>query len=137
MLQLAEAQEKYNETLEKLADGKYEMALEKIALLAGQAVDNVNNIVDPTVNNKAKTKSPVEKVVEQVASAVNQVTGDPTKGAARISGMGGLGTFGEPNVTVNFNGAVTNPQDAKDVVVQGLKEFNRTDGNLNRIINIQ
>ena len=31
MLQLAEAQEKYNAALEKLADGKYEMALEKIA----------------------------------------------------------------------------------------------------------
>ena len=136
MLELAEAQERYNEALEKLADGKYEMALDKIAQLAGEAVDNVNNIVDPTVNNKAKTKSPVEKVVEQVASAVNQVSGDPTRGATRISGMGGLGTFGEPNLTVNFNGAVTNPQDAKDVVVQGLKEFNRTDGNLNRIINL-
>ena len=112
------------------------MALDKIAQLAGEAVDNVNNIVDPTINNKTKTKSPVEKVVEQVASAVNQVSGDPTRGATRISGMGGLGTFGEPSVTVNFNGAVTNPQDAKDVVVQGLKEFNRTDGNLNRIINL-
>ena len=135
MLQLAEAQEKYNEALEKLADGKYEMALEKIAKLAGQAVESVNNVVDPTTTLPTK-ETPVEKTVKEVAKAVNQVTGDPTKGAARVAGMGGLGTFGEPSVTVNFNGAITNPQDAKDVVVQGLKEFNRTDGNLNRIINI-
>ena len=135
MLQLAEAQEKYNEALEKLADGKYEMALDKIAQLAGEAVDSVNEIVDPTIILPSK-ETPVEKTVKEVQKVASQVTGDPTRGAARIAGMGGLSTFGEPSLVVNFNGAVTNPQDAKDVVVQGLKEFNRTDGNLNRIINI-
>jgi phage-related protein len=40
-------------------------------------------------------------------------------------------------LTVNFNGTVTNPQEAKDVVVQGLKEFNRTEGALNRVITIE
>ena len=40
-------------------------------------------------------------------------------------------------LTVNFNGTVTNPQDAKDVVIQGLKEFNRTEGALNRMITIE
>ena len=135
MLQLAEAQEKYNEALEKLADGKYEMALDKIAQLAGEAVDSVNEIVDPTTILPSK-ETPVEKTVKEVQKVASQVAGDPTRGAAKISGMGGLSTFGEPSVVVNFNGAVTNPQDAKDVVVQGLKEFNRTDGNLNRIINL-
>ena len=57
--------------------------------------------------------------------------------AAKIAAMGGKGTFGEPNVTVNFNSTVTNPQQAKDVVVQGLKEFNRTEGALNRVITIE
>ena len=135
MLQLAEAQEKYNEALEKLADGKYEMALDKIAQLAGEAVDSVNEIVDPTIILPSK-ETPVEKTVKEVQKVASQVAGDPTRGAAKISGMGGLSTFGEPSVVVNFNGAVTNPQDAKDVVVQGLKEFNRTDGNINRIINL-
>ena len=48
--------------------------------------------------------------------------------------MGGAARFGE--VTINFNSTVTNPQDAKDVVVQGLKEFNRTEGDLSRVINL-
>ena len=32
---------------------------------------------------------------------------------------------------------VTNPEDAKNVVIQGLKEFNRTNGALNRVITIE
>ena len=40
-------------------------------------------------------------------------------------------------LTVNFNGTVTNPQQAKDVVVLGLKEFNRVAGPLNRVITIE
>ena len=137
MLELAQAQEAYNAALEKLADGKYELALEKIVELAGEAIDTANNIVDPLLADTPTTETPVKKVVKDVANAVSQVAGDPTRGAAKISGMGGLGTFGEPSVTVNFNGTVTNPQQAKDVVVQGLKEFNRTEGALNRVVTIE
>ena len=34
-------------------------------------------------------------------------------------------------------GTVTNPNDAKNVVLEGLKEFSRTGGRLNRVITIQ
>lgn len=136
MLRLAEAQEKYNEALEKLTDGKYEMALDKITKLAGEAITTASGVGLGTVSTAETLTETVPKVVKEVAAVATTVTGDPTRGAERAKAMGGLSTFGEPSVTVNFNGAVTNPQDAKNVVVQGLKEFNRTDGNLNRIINI-
>ena len=137
MLQLAEAQEKYNVALEKLADGKYEMALEKIAGLAGQAIETVSGIGLGTTTTAKTISETIPKVVKDVAAVAPTVTADPARGAARIAGMGGLGTFGEPSVTVNFNGTVTNPQQAKDVVVQGLKEFNRTEGALNRVVTIE
>ena len=95
MLELAQAQEAYNAALEKLADGKYELALEKIVELAGEAIDTANNIVDPLLADTPTTETPVKKVVKDVANAVSQVAGDPTRGAAKISGMGGLGTFGD------------------------------------------
>ena len=137
MLQLAEAQEKYNEALEKLADGKYEMALDKIAKLAGQAIETVSGIGMGTTSTAKTITENIPKVVKDVAAVAPTVTADPTRGAAKIAAMGGKGVFGEPNVTVNFNSTVTNPQQAKDVVVQGLKEFNRTEGALNRVITIQ
>ena len=137
MLQLAQAQEKYNEALEKLADGKYEMALEKIAGLAGQAIETVSGIGMGTTSTAKTITDTIPKVVKDVAAVAPTVTVDPTRSAAKIAAMGGKGTFGEPNVTVNFNGTVTNPQQAKDVVVQGLKEFNRTEGALNRVITIE
>jgi hypothetical protein len=137
MLQLAEAQEKYNEALEKLADGKYEMALDKIAKLAGQAIETVSGIGMGTTSTAKTISKTIPKVVKDVAAVAPTVTAEPARGAARIAGMGGLGTFGETSVTVNFNGTVTNPQQAKDVVVQGLKEFNRTEGALNRVITIE
>jgi len=136
MLQLAEAQEKYNEALEKLADGKYEMALDKIAKLAGQAVETVSGIGMGTTSTAKIITDTIPKVVKDVAAVAPSTIADPVRGAATIAGMGGLKTFGEPSLTVNFNGAVTNPQDAKRVVVEGLKEFNRTEGALSRVITI-
>ena len=137
MLQLAEAQEKYNEALEKLADGKYEMALDRIAKLAGQAIETVSGIGMGTTSTAKTITENIPKVVKEIAAVAPTVTADPTRGAAKIAAMGGKGVFGEPNVTINFNSTVTNPQQAKDVVVQGLKEFNRTEGALNRVITIQ
>lgn len=137
MLQLAAAQEKYNEALEKLADGKYEKALERISQLASEAMQTIGGTVGGTSNVASTVATTVPKVVKEVAAVTPTVTVDPKRGASKISTMGGLSTFGEPNVTVNFNATVTNPQDAKDVVVQGLKEFNRTEGALNRVITIE
>ena len=136
MLELAQAQEAYNAALEKLADGKYELALEKIAELAGQAMETLGGTVSGTSSVASTVATTVPKVVKEVAAVTPSIVADPERGTQKIAGMGGLSTFGEPSVTVNFNGAITNPQDAKNVVVQGLKEFNRTDGNLNRIVNI-
>ena len=55
--------------------------------------------------------------------------------AVQAAAMGATGALG--NVNINFNGTVTNPNDAKNVVLEGLKEFNRTGGRLNRVITIQ
>lgn len=137
MLELAQAQENYNKALEKLADGKYELALERIAELAGEAMETLGGTVSGTSSVASTVATTVPKVVKEVAAVSPSIVADPERGKKRIAGMGGLGTFGEPSLTVNFNGAVTNPNEAKNLVVTGLKEFNRTDGNLNRIINIQ
>jgi hypothetical protein len=66
----------------------------------------------------------------------NTVTNDliANQNAAQAAAMGAAGLGG---VNINFNGTVTNPNDAKNVVLEGLKEFNRTGGRLNRVITIQ
>lgn len=46
--------------------------------------------------------------------------------------MGGLGTFGEPNVTVNFNNQVANP----DEVVNAINTYVKNNGSLGRVINL-
>ena len=77
---------------------------------------------------------------QQVKSVVAQETADPTKtmqtlASGQAQAQAAL-TGQVMNNTINFNAAVTNPQEAKNVVIEGLKEFNRTEGNLNRVIEI-
>ena len=145
LLELAAAQESYNEALAKLGDGKLEQTLKHIRDLAKDAMSNVSGFFgsDTTVGSGVapiSTTTPQKtppKVVEDLISASARDlsrTANAARGLARAEAMGGAGRFGE--VTINFNGTVTNPQDAKDVVVQGLKEFNRTEGDLSRVINI-
>lgn len=78
----------------------------------------------------------------QVKSVVAQETVDPAQTLAALTtqqqtAQAGLNQAVGAGLTVNFNAAVTNPEDAKNVVIQGLKEFNRTNGALNRVITIE
>ena len=76
----------------------------------------------------------------QVKSVVAQEAVDPQKtlaGLAAGQAQAQAALTGQVmNNTINFNATVTNPQEAKNVVIEGLKEFNRTEGNLNRVIEI-
>ena len=156
LLELAAAQESYNEALAKLGDGKLEQTLLHIRDLAKDAMSNLSglfgadtsgggggsdsdekfddDVIDDFFDDTTPGKTPPKVVEDLVAARDLTRTADAARGMARAEAMGGAARFGE--VTINFNGTVTNPQDAKDVVVQGLKEFNRTEGDLSRVINI-
>ena len=133
MLELAQAQESYNAALEKLADGKYELALERIAELAGQAMETLGGTTTGTQNIAKTVTETVPKVVKEVAEKSPSIVADPTRGQQRIAAMGGMGVFGEPSMTVNFNKPVSDPNE----VVNALKTYTRTNGPLNRVIEIQ
>jgi predicted nucleic acid-binding Zn-ribbon protein len=133
MLQLAEAQEKYNEALEKLADGKYEMALEKIAALAGQAIETVSGIGLGTTTAADQIKESVPKVVKELTAVAPTVTADPARGAARVNSMGGLGAFGEQGIVINNYAPITSDQQAGDLFARGAREFKRQNGGAGRI----
>ena len=159
LLELAAAQESYNEALAKLGDGKLEQTLQHIRDLAKDAMSNLSGLfgadtsgggggtpdsddtpfdddtIDELVDDTAG-KTPPKIVEDLVAANARDLTrtANAARGLARAEALGGAARFGE--VTINFNGTVTNPQDAKDVVVQGLKEFNRTEGDLSRVINL-
>ena len=131
MLKLAEAQDKYNKALEKLTDGKYEDALAKIANLAGQAMG--------VLSGEGTTTTPtitIPKAVKKVAEVAKQTslndTFDSGRASATINGMGGASRFGE--VTVNFNGNVTNPQEVTALVQQGIKGAEKKEGTIDRVI---
>lgn len=156
LLELAAAQESYNEALAKLGDGKLEQTLQHIRDLAKDAMSNLSglfgadtsgggggsdsdekfddDVIDDFFDDTTPGKTPPKVVEDLVAARDLTRTADAARGMARAEAMGGAARFGE--VTINFNGTVTNPQDAKDVVVQGLKEFNRTEGDLSRVINL-
>ena len=145
LLELAAAQESYNEALAKLGDGKLEQTLQHIRDLAKDAMSNLSGFfgTDTTVGSgsapisaTSSQKTPPKVVEDLISASARDLsrTANAARGLARAEAMGGAGRFGE--VTINFNGTVTNPQDAKDVVVQGLKEFNRTEGDLSRVINL-
>ena len=91
-------------------------------------------MIDDFFDDTTPGKTPPKVVEDLVAARDLTRTADAARGLARAEAMGGAARFGE--VTINFHGAVTNPNDAKDVVVQGLKEFNRTEGDLSRVINL-
>lgn len=78
-----------------------------------------------------KVKSVVSQETIDPAATISALAASQQQAAASLNKTVGAG------LTVNFNGTVTNPQQAKDVVIQGLKEFNRTEGALNRVITIQ
>lgn len=156
LLELAAAQESYNEALAKLGDGKLEQTLQHIRDLAKDAMSNLSglfgadtsgggggsdsdetfddDVIDDFFDDTTPGKTPPKVVEDLVAARDLTRTADAARGLARAEAMGGAARFGE--VTINFHGAVTNPNDAKDVVVQGLKEFNRTEGDLSRVINL-
>ena len=145
LLELAAAQESYNEALAKLGDGKLEQTLQHIRDLAKDAMSNLSGFfgTDTTVGSgsapisaTSSQKTPPKVVEDLIAANARDLTrtANAARGLARAEAMGGAARFGE--VTINFNSTVTNPQDAKDVVVQGLKEFNRTEGDLSRVINL-
>ena len=146
LLELAAAQESYNEALEKLGDGKLEQTLQHIRDLAKDAMTNVSGFFQgngsgggvsaTSISDSTPQRTPPKVVEDLIAANARDLTrtANAARGLARAEAMGGASRFGE--VTINFNSTVTNPQDAKDVVVQGLKEFNRTEGDLSRVINI-
>ncbi len=157
LLELAAAQESYNEALAKLGDGKLEQTLQHIRDLAKDAMSNLSGLFgsdtsgggtpddddtpfdDDTIDelvDDTTGKTPPKVVEDLVAANARDLsrTANAARGLARAEAMGGAARFGE--VTINFHGTVTNPNDAKDVVVQGLKEFNRTEGDLSRVINL-
>ena len=145
LLELAAAQESYNEALAKLGDGKLEQTLQHIRDLAKDAMSNLSGFfgTDTTVGSgsapisaTSSQKTPPKVVEDLIRANARDLTrtANAARGLARAEAMGGAARFGE--VTINFNSTVTNPQDAKDVVVQGLKEFNRTEGDLSRVINL-
>ena len=78
-----------------------------------------------------KVKSVVSQETIDPAATISALAASQQQAAASLNKTVGAG------LTVNFNGTVTNAQQAKDVVIQGLKEFNRTEGALNRVITIQ
>jgi len=131
MLKLAEAQEKYNTALEKLTDGKYEDALAKIANLAGQAMGVLSGEGTPTTPTTTIPKA-VKKVAEVAKQTSLNDTFDSGRASATINGMGGASRFGE--VTINFNGSVTNPQEVTTLVQQGIKGAEKKEGTIDRVI---
>lgn len=132
MLELASAQEKYNEALEKLTDGKYELALEKIANLAQQAMGVITGDVSIGTTSTPTVPKVVKEVAEVAKSGAVTPTVDTQRGAATINRMGGASRFGEVNV--NFYGTVTNPQEVSSLVQQGIKETEKKEGTINRVI---
>ena len=142
----------------KLGDGKLEQTLQHIRDLAKDAMSNLSgffgtdttvgsgasdsdetfddDVIDDFFDDTTPGKTPPKVVEDLIAANARDLTrtANAARGLARAEAMGGAARFGE--VTINFHSTVTNPQDAKDVVVQGLKEFNRTEGDLSRVINL-
>ena len=117
-------------------------------------VDKINSFANKTKNILSKIGidlgfGEIGKLAEikfakqaEVKSVVGEAGGMPQNAVENLakSAIGTAQTLtsqAQQNVTVNFNAAVTNPEDAKNVVIQGLKEFNRTNGALNRVITIE
>jgi len=132
MLELAQAQESYNAALEKLADGKYELALERIAELAGQAMETLGGTTTGTQNIAKTVTETVPKVVKEVAEKTPSIVSDPGRGMRRVAEMGGLGAFGETSTTINFNKPVSDPNE----VINALKTYTNKNGPLSRVIEI-
>ena len=117
-------------------------------------IDKINSFANKTKNILSKIGidlgfGEIGKLAEikfakqaEVKSVVGEAGGMPQNAVENLakSAIGTAQTLtsqAQQNVTVNFNAAVTNPEDAKNVVIQGLKEFNRTNGALNRVITIE
>ena len=142
LIQLAEAQERYNAALLALGDGKMNAAFDKVADLTETTAENVESALDNmgidtgTGGGKATGKKP--KVVDPLAGfnarQAADINANAARGAATAGAMGGAGRFGE--TTINFNGDVGNTQDAANKVVEALKRYEKTNGNLSRTINL-
>ena len=142
LIALAEAQERYNAALLALGDGKMNAAFDKVADLTETTAENVESALDNmgidtgTGGGKATGKKP--KVVDPLAGfnarQAADINANAARGAATAGAMGGAGRFGE--TTINFNGDVGNTQDAANKVVEALKRYEKTNGNLSRTINL-
>lgn len=140
LIALAEAQERYNDALLALGDGKMNAAFDKVAKLTETTSENVESALDnmgiDTGGDKITSKPP--KVVDPLAGFNARQAADRNANAARglatAGAMGGASRFGE--TTINFNGNVGNEQDAANKVVEALKRYEKTNGNLSRTINL-
>ena len=141
LLALAEAQERYNEALLALGDGKMNAAFDKVANLTETTAENVESALDSmgidtgTGGDKAPSKKP--KVVDPLAGfnarQAQEANANRQRGLATATAMGGASRFGE--VTINFNGNVGSNQDAAQKTVEALKHYEKNNGNLSRVIN--
>jgi len=115
-------------------------AFDKVAKLTETTSENVESALDnmgiDTGGDKITSKPP--KVVDPLAGFNARQAADRNANAARglatAGAMGGASRFGE--TTINFNGNVGNEQDAANKVVEALKRYEKTNGNLSRTINL-
>lgn len=142
LIALAEAQERYNTALLALGDGKMNAAFKKVADLTETTSDNVSNAletmgIDTGTGGDIPPSKP-SKVVDPLAGFNARQAADRNANAARgratAVALGGAARFGE--TTINFNGNVGNEQDAANKVVEALKRYEKTNGNLSRTINL-
>jgi len=134
---------------------------ERFEKMVNRVIRGINGFIDKINSFANKTKKILSKIgidlgfgeigrlaeikfakEAEVKSVVGEAGGMPQNAVENLakSAIGTAQTLtsqAQQNVTVNFNAAVTNPEDAKNVVIQGLKEFNRTNGALNRVITIE
>jgi len=139
LLAMAQAQERYNSALLALGDGQLTAALNKIANLTFTTAENVGDALGDMGIDTPGNKTPVStsKFIDPLAGFNSRAVGtvaQSARGAATAGGMGGASRFGE--TTINFNGDVGNTQDAANKVVEALKKYEKTNGNLSRTLNL-
>ena len=139
LLAMAQAQERYNSALLALGDGQLTAALNKIANLTFTTAENVGDALGDMGIDTGGNKTPVStsKVIDPLAGFNARAVGtvaESARGAATAGRMGGANRFGE--TTINFNGDVGNTQDAANKVVEALKKYEKTNGNLSRTLNL-
>jgi len=90
----------------------------------------IGRLAEVNFTKSAEVKSVVGTSAISPDKTIEDLSKSALASAAQVSGQ-------VNNVTVNNYAPITNPQEMKNAVVTGLKEINRTDGPLNRIITIQ